>query len=854
MPDAPVFSSETQPSLQQLIDYFVDSLFDEKRVKQLQTAVTNGGAEALTIADAAASKVLDPALALLGAFLAGIEKHIEKVAGPALGGVAGHLIGRDVSISELRRAAAAGGDNPLGATIAKLATDALSPRDGDLQPGSDNAQRLLATLAQLVFNGWFETVAFELVTTMVPGADSFESVAELPHNLIDALGLGRLARTALRPLAQIGVATPLEWELHKRHRPTLLPAAGVIRQFMRGAWAWADVAEELQRHGYSDARIAALLNEQRKFESVGDVSLLLLTGGWQNDQALQYLRDQGYDEDAAVLALRVEGQRRFRSLETAEADALVAAYADRRIDGATFAGALAAHVPVESERNLVAELADLRLATNVRHLSPAEARECVLAGILAVTDYETALRQAGYDAFAVDALELLLRQQLDAKRTADEHRQQLAADRAAAAAAKVKAAAEKKAEIDAARVLKQRGSIAALEQAYIRGLIPIERLAEVLTPDFDADTVKIYLADVEDRRHAYIAQQQHAADAAKRAANRGLTVGELQQALAEGVLTVDEIRPQLVARGLSEADVSVLLHTMQDAAAAKQHAAALRAKAQQNAQTKTLSLSQAEALVKGGHWTMAQFDVFLRTLGYNAADVAALHGLLADTVAKQRAAAAIVAGATAAGGAAGLTLAQVRRGVVLGAVTIEDFQQYLVSQRYSAAAIAILVADAQDAANTARAAQARRDAATPASDGRGVSLSTLTRAAQLGIVSTADYATALQGLGYSDADIALELDLLAAEIASAKTPAPAAGSAEAALASGTTTPAAGAQLKHVQVDGELAARGLSLATVEKSVKAGDTTIESYTNWLEANGYGHGDAEILTALLAAQLAG
>jgi hypothetical protein len=69
-----------------------------------------------------------------------------------------------------------------------------------------------------------------------------------------------------------------------------------------------------------------------------------------------------------------------------------------------------------------------------------------------------------------------------------------------------------------------------------------------------------------------------------------------------------------------------------------------------------------------------------------------------------------------------------------------------------------------------------------------------------------------------------------------------------------TTPAAGAQLKHVQVDGELAARGLSLATVEKSVKAGDTTIESYTNWLEANGYGHGDAEILTALLAAQLAG
>jgi hypothetical protein len=490
MPDAPVFSSETQPSLQQLIDYFVDSLFDEKRVKQLQTAVTNGGAEALTIADAAASKVLDPALALLGAFLAGIEKHIEKVAGPALGGVAGHLIGRDVSISELRRAAAAGGDNPLGATIAKLATDALSPRDGDLQPGSDNAQRLLATLAQLVFNGWFETVAFELVTTMVPGADSFESVAELPHNLIDALGLGRLARTALRPLAQIGVATPLEWELHKRHRPTLLPAAGVIRQFMRGAWAWADVAEELQRHGYSDARIAALLNEQRKFESVGDVSLLLLTVAGRtirrcNTCAIRVTtRTPPCSRCASKGSADSDRSKRPRPTRSSPRMPTAGSTAPRSI------GALAAHVPVESERNLVAELADLRLATNVRHLSPAEARECVLAGILAVTDYETALRQAGYDAFAVDALELLLRQQLDAKRTADEHRQQLAADRAAAAAAKAKAAAEKKAEIDAARALKQRGSIAALEQAYIRGLVPIERLAEVLTPDFDADTVQ----------------------------------------------------------------------------------------------------------------------------------------------------------------------------------------------------------------------------------------------------------------------------------------------------------------------------------------------------------------------------
>jgi hypothetical protein len=133
--------------------------------------------------------------------------------------------------------------------------------------------------------------------------------------------------------------------------------------------------------------------------------------------------------------------------------------------------------------------------------------------------------------------------------------------------------------------------------------------------------------------------------------------------------------------------------------------------------------------------------------------------LLADAVAKQRPPPAIVAGATAAGekgsdARAGPARRGARRRDDRGLPTVSRFAAL---QR---GGDCDLVADAQDAANTARAAQARRDAAAPASDGRGVSLSTLTRAAQLGIVSTADYATALQARGYSDADIALELDLL----------------------------------------------------------------------------------------------
>lgn len=768
-----------------------------------------------------------------------------------------NMFGAEIDASAFASRANNGGRNAaaqalVDAFLASLAGDA----DGPIEPGDEGARRVATAGAQAALEGWFMGAVPEILSDLV-GAESlghFTAFTELPEEIIQALGIGRLVRRAIGPLVNATATVPMTWATNVKYRPTKLPAGTAVREYVRGRIDFDELSAQLARDGYRDEDMVALINEQKKFLSPEDLGYLVSTGSIQLTDALQTVRDAGYDEQTGSKLVGLYSLKRVDSIYRELAGPAIAAYANQLIDDASLDAVLEHATPSDSERTALRDVAQFRRGLAVRRLTPQESRQCVLAGILSVTDYRRTLDLAGYLPADADALELLLRKELDDKKAVADHKAEMATERAAAAAAKKAAAAEKQQQINDARALKQRGSIATLEQAYIRGLIPIERVADVLTHDFDADTVQIYLADLQDRRAAYATKQQAAAAAAKRAANKGLTVGELQQALTEGVLTVDEIRPQLAERGLSDADVDVLLHIMQDAAAAKQDAAKLRAKAQAKAATKTLTLAQAEALVKGGHWSLAQFDAFLGTLGYDAADVAALHGLVADAVAKGKAAAAIVAGATAASADKGLTLAQARRGVVLGTLTIEDFQQYLIAQRYSAAAIATLVADAQDAANTARAAQTTRDGAATASDGRGVPLATLTRAAQLGLLSTADYAAALQARGYSDADVALELDLLATEIAAAKTPAPAAGTAEATIAGDTTTPTAAAQARHVQVDGDLAARGLSLATVEKSVKAGDTTIEQYTNWLEANGYGHGDAELLTALLAAQLQG
>jgi hypothetical protein len=83
-------------------------------------------------------------------------------------------------------------------------------------------------------------------------------------------------------------------------------------------------------------------------------------GQWTQDQALQHLREQGYDEDAAQLALRVEGSKRIEQLANAEAAALTSAFVDRTIDEGTFDRLLTTAVPSAPERAFMSELAQLR--------------------------------------------------------------------------------------------------------------------------------------------------------------------------------------------------------------------------------------------------------------------------------------------------------------------------------------------------------------------------------------------------------------------------------------------------------------------------------------------------------------
>jgi hypothetical protein len=897
MADDADFSTEATPSLQQLIEYLVAQLTSPGALERYEGAVSKAIQKGATTAKGAELKAAQYAAEGLGVFLSVIEQQIEPIIAPFLARLAGHLIGQEISTAELRTSAAAGGDTQIGATVANMAFKALAAPEGELQPGDDGARNMLGTFAQLVFNGWFEATAFEMLVTLFPGMDSFESVAELPHELVNALGLSRLARTGLRPLARIAIATPMEWKLNKSHTPTLLGAGDIVRAFLRGDYTADDAAEELSRLGYSARRQDQLVKNNQKRLSVDDVQVLRRARVLERDYALQNLRDEGYDDTTAQYLVAAAEERRYAGIRDDSLSTIMRAFSDREIDEGQLRTLMDGVVDDDIERDLHVNAAQRSRQFNVKHLSHGEVLECVERGVLAIPDYRRWLEREGYAADDADALELLLRVKLDKAAKADDERKRLAAEKAKTQADAAAARQKRLDELEAQRALHARGSIADLRRAVARGLIPLDRLAEVLRAEYDADTVQMLLALAEQDRADFVAQQQRADDARKRAAQRNIDLGSLEQGVLHHILTVDAYSAAITERGFTPADVQILTATLaaklhdQDAAAAK------RARAEQDAKIKHIDLGRFERLVRRGIRTIAQYSALLGSLGYDDASIAGMVALLQADIADDAAARKLRDDARNKPAGVDLTLEQFRRAVLLGVRSDQDFQTYLVRQKYTSDAQTVLVAELRRDVADAETARLKRQTAEAAADTVDLPLSRITAAARLGIITPDAYAARLQALGYSEDDIAIDMELLLQEIASVQASRAKASSTDTANAGrglsladiaravkvGTATVDAyraraidlgysaddadvlvqtlsaeiatleDTRKRRTTIDGELAARTLSLGQLEDAVKAGDVALDAYEQQLEAWGYGAADAQLLAALLADAIA-
>jgi hypothetical protein len=232
----------------------------------------------------------------------------------------------------------------------------------------------------------------------------------------------------------------------------------------------------------------------------------------------------------------------------------------------------------------------------------------------------------------------------------------------------------------------------------------------------------------------------------------------------------------------------------------------------------------------------------------------------------------------------------------LGVSTIDDFQKYLILNKFTLDAQTVLLAELRDDVTQAEAARAKRDAAAARAVETRVPLATVQRAARLGIITPDVYRQRLVLEQYTDDDIAIEMDLLAVEIADVQAQRARAADAAAktadrglALAQLATAVKLGeatlddyraraaalgyaaddvdtlvavltdevqtiqdAQARHGAIAGQLAARNLSLSELDAAVTKGLMTIDAYTARLVALGFTADDADLLTTLLLLKL--
>jgi hypothetical protein len=738
------------------------------------------------------------------------------------------LFGANVSEAQFAHRLASGGGHEAARAIVDGFLKAIEGNiSGELAPGPDGSARVASAAVAASLESTFNAIVPEILSDLIPlDIGHFKELTELPEGIIRSLGVGRLVRRAVGPLVNVCAATPMEWHVNKKYTPTLLSPGAAVQQILRGQGKADEWKEDLRRQGYSEKRIEALVNQGRKFFSPSDVRTFVSREKWDGVKALQHLQDQGYDKDTASAALLLGGLRRFEELEGQEAALIVGAYGSRDIDRTDFLRLLTSHVAPASEQALYTELGDLRRALNIRRLSLSQVETMVKSNVLNFRDYRAAAEREGYPLDDVTALELQLRWEVDKQKSIDEHRAELDADRAAVKAARDAAAAARRAQIDAERALARRGSEADLERAAVHGTIPIDRVAEVYAAHYDEDTVAILVDELEGARQAYL-DEQAARDAAKqRGARKNLDTGALDQAFMRGHLTAQELRGRLVALGFDGGDADLLVATAVDQKADADALAKKRAAADTAAKKREIDLGRFERLVRKGARTMAQYVSLLQSLDVDEAAIPDFVAALQVLIDEDAAARAERDKAPTTPSPKGLTLEQFRRAVILGTRTLDQFSAYLIDNRYTTDAQEVLIAELRADLDDAELARRRRAASPPGSATPGTTLATIRRAAQLGIVGPDAYVDRLRALGYSEDDLDLELELLLTEIADT----------QEARRRRDAAPPAGAPA------------GLSLAELERAVKAGVSTIEDYRARAVALGKSPDEIEVLAAVV------
>src|SRR5690242_14472996 len=355
----------------------------------------------------------------LAAWLVDIYASATDADAPALDDLArrslAHVLGLSYLGTTVRKTASSIDSTTAAATLGKQITQALVSAvavtvDGQITPSEQPGQAFLGTIARIGIEGWLEGVMPQII-----GGERGQCIMELTPIMADVLGLGRLSRRVLASPIKVLIEDPYTYKLNQTYRPTLLSEGIALKQMVRDPQNAAKWRTELQLRGYSEDRIAALVNDARRFLSLEDVVYLIENTNWDLARGIQYLQDQGWSADDAQTQLTLAQQKIANTYVRETMVVWGDAYVRGDVDVSQFTDALAASGLSEFEQNLFAHKYETLRTLKTTHLSIGEIGTAIKQGILTIDDLRAAMTRAGYPEDEQTALELLTLAEIKSK-------------------------------------------------------------------------------------------------------------------------------------------------------------------------------------------------------------------------------------------------------------------------------------------------------------------------------------------------------------------------------------------------------------------------------------------------------
>jgi len=331
-----------------------------------------------------------------------------------------------------------------------------------------------------------------------------------------------------------------------------------------------------------------------------------------------------------------------------------------------------------------------------------------------------------------------------------------------------------------------------------------------------------------------------------------LTTSEVEQCVKVGILTLNNFRNHLRDQGYSFEDQRTLellllseVKNTQDAKAAreqitKEREAARQAKeaaaqarkqqVDQQLKTKSLSLAQMERAVRDGLRTLEEYKLFLAKAGYTSTDQETLAGLLAGEIDATRQQEARRDELRRQAAVKHVALSDVENAVKSGILTLGEYNQWLADQGYADEDRGLLVNLLQAELDTAAQKAQEREAARARLAERNLSLSDVERAVRRGLQTVDQYRVFLLYNGFDPDEAAVLVGLVQSDIDAD------AAAREAKEAAST----------------KASRKGLSIADLERAVRAGVRTMQDYRSALAGAGFSADDMDALQRLLQLDL--